>query len=104
MCSDLDRHLADQILIARSRYSLADVAWTVTVARAVMRGEAPLVERPNLEAWYERMCQRPSFRSAEIWERFAPWKLVPVLVMKLRLQLVVLFVLLTVGVIVLLNV
>ncbi len=88
--NNLDKHLDTSEFVAGSSYSLADVVWTVTVARAVMRGDQPLAKRPNLAAWYERMRERPSFHRADIWERFAPWKLLPVLAAKLRLQLVVL--------------
>lgn len=53
-------------------YSLADVVWTVGIARFMMIGLEPLAGRPALASWYQRMRERPSFAAAGIWEKIEP--------------------------------
>lgn len=86
----LDRHLSEHTFIAGDTYSLADVVWTVTVARAIMRGEQPLTSRTNLATWYQHVRARPSFATADIYEQLTPWKLVPIMAKKLRVHFVLL--------------
>lgn len=78
-----EQRLADRPFVAGSSYSLADVVATVTVARLAMLGKDPLARRPALAGWFERMRARPSFVSADIWDRFVPAKLVKMIARKL---------------------
>ncbi len=67
--SELDFALRKRDYIAGPGYSLADVIWTVLIARLEMLGLAALWEdskRPALAAYYERMKGRPSFTAAHI--------------------------------------
>jgi glutathione S-transferase len=68
---DLELQLADQPFIVGDRYTLADVVWTVTVARAHMLRRTHLLG-PQTKAWFERMRKRPSYVEADIWDRFRP--------------------------------
>ncbi len=58
--------------------------WTVTVARHKMVGPDPLVNRPALAAWSDRMKSRPSFVRAGIWEKAKPRQMLPVVWAKFR--------------------
>jgi glutathione S-transferase len=80
---ELERELAERPYVAGSTYSLADVVATVAVARMSMIGTQPLVKRPALAAWYDRMRARPSFVGADIWEQFKPSRLLGMLARKL---------------------
>ncbi|MCB9746377.1 MAG: glutathione S-transferase family protein [Alphaproteobacteria bacterium] len=71
----LETSLAARPWVAGESYSLADVAWTVMVARLRMLGLAPLEGRPQLSAWYARVKARPSFRSADVWEVSRPHRI-----------------------------
>lgn len=84
----LDAVLADRPFVCGESYSLADVVWTVMLARQKMNGHAVLDDRPNLRAWYRRVRSRPSFVSAGIWERFHPEILLPQILWKLRYRVV----------------
>lgn len=67
--TDLESHLADRTYVAGDRYSLADVVWTVLLARVRMLGMENWLspsERPNVAAYFQRMRQRPSFAAAPI--------------------------------------
>ena len=93
---ELDARLSDRPYICGASYSLADVVWTVLVARQLMLGRAALAGRPSLAAWYGRVKERGSFREADVWERFDAWKLLPVMLTKLKRPLLALL-LLAVG-------
>jgi glutathione S-transferase len=83
---DLDQmegRLKDHEWLAGPRYTMADAVWTVGIARFHMLGIEPLKGRPALEAWYERMKERPSFDDADIWESFKPTGLLKVIASKL---------------------
>lgn len=62
--------------LAGERYTLADVTWTVILARMRFM-KVPL--GGHLRAYYARMKARPSFRSADIWERAKPLRLAPII-------------------------
>jgi glutathione S-transferase len=85
----LDGILRDRTFVAGSRYSLADVVWTVLIARSIMMGFAPLEGRPALERWYGSMKARPSFAVADVWERFRPQALLKVLASRYGVQALV---------------
>lgn len=67
---ELDARLSDgRDWIVGDQYTLADVAWSVTVARMHMMGMSHRVEaekRPHVAAYLERARQRPSFRAAPV--------------------------------------
>lgn len=63
----LDTVLAASPFISSSEYSIADVIWTVTLARLDMLKLGDLFARfQSLSTYYDRMIQRPSFASAKI--------------------------------------
>lgn len=78
----LDKLLRENTFISGDRYGLADLVWTVTVARFQMLGFSPLNDRPALARWYDQMHQRPSFEQADIWDRFRPKRVLPILLKK----------------------
>ncbi len=62
-------------IVDDDRYTLADVIWTVVLARMELLGldsKLGADTRPNVAAYYERMKERPSFRAAKVqnewWE------------------------------------
>ncbi len=68
--ADLERHLAGRKYIAGDRYSLADVVWTVLLARVTMLGEEDWFSPskcPNVSGYFRRMSQRPSFALAPVY-------------------------------------
>jgi glutathione S-transferase len=65
-------------------YTMADLVWTVGVARLIMLGMTPLQNRPALCEWYARMKSRPSFAEAGVMERFQPSAILRVLWAKFR--------------------
>lgn len=79
---DLEGWLQDRTFIAGEAYSVADVVWTVTVARQLMLGHDPVRDRPAIARWYARMKARPSFVEAGVWERAHPARMLRVLFTK----------------------
>lgn len=70
---ELDAHLAGRQTIGGERYGVADVLWTVVLARLQMLGQRKAIrDCANVSAYYERMKARPSFARASVWER-TPW-------------------------------
>ena len=57
-------------LLFGSRISSADVVLTVLCSRLTMAGELTLLQRPDLQGWWQRMQQRPAFCQADLWTRF----------------------------------
>ena len=53
-----------------SRISSADVVVAVLCSRLAMAGELPLLQRPDLQGWWQRVQQRPAFSQADLWTRF----------------------------------
>gem|GEM_PF-756996 len=84
-----DQMLADRQYCVGETYSAADIVWTVTVARQLMLKTQPFENRPSLEAWYQRMKDRPSYTHADIWERFKPEVMLPVVLWKFKWPLFV---------------
>lgn len=52
------------------RISRADVLLAVFCARLTMAGELTLLDRRDLQQWWQRYQQRPSYAAADIWTRF----------------------------------
>lgn len=79
--------LAEKGADCSDAYTLADVVWTVVVAPQHMLGRSPLEDRPALARWYARMKARPSFREADLWERFRPERMLLAMAAKLKWHL-----------------
>ncbi len=73
----LDEVLADgREVLVRGVYGLADVVWTVFLARIRFIGESEEIGRRSaLSRWARAMFGRASFREADVWARLAPLKL-----------------------------
>lgn len=67
----LNLHLADQDYIAGDAYSLADVVWTVSVARQMLMKRDPFIKRVYLAEWMGRMKMRHSYEAAQIMDHFS---------------------------------
>jgi glutathione S-transferase len=67
--AQLDALLADgRDYLAGADFSLADIAWMPNLHRMDLMGW-PYARRPHLKAWFDRVSQWPSYRSAlEAWE------------------------------------
>lgn len=64
---ELNGVVKNNAFIAADTYSIADVMWTVTLARMDMLGlHAQLQARPAVAAYYHRVSERPSFAAASI--------------------------------------
>lgn len=69
---------AGRPFLAGATYTLADVMWTVVLARlGTMRlsDSFALERRPHTSAWWARMRARPSFARADVWVRLKPLSL-----------------------------
>ena len=63
----LDGQVDDKSFIVGDAYSIADVMWTVILARMEMLDLASEIRgRPRLFAYYETMKRRPSFETARV--------------------------------------
>jgi tetrachloro-p-hydroquinone reductive dehalogenase len=64
---DFAAHIQDRTWVTGEHYSVADVLWTVLVARMHMMGIGKKVtSRPPLAAYLERAKARPSFQKAPV--------------------------------------
>jgi len=79
---EMDAVLSERSWLAGDTYSMADVVWTVGIARFFMLDLAPLQGRPALSAWYARVKARPSFAEADVWEAMQVAKFAPVVARK----------------------
>jgi glutathione S-transferase len=59
----LDAHLADEPFVAGARLTVGDVALGPVVYRW-LNIEIERPDLPNLEAWHERLTERPAYRSS----------------------------------------
>lgn len=84
MLFQLDDALKTQKHIAGGEYSMADLVWTVGIARMLMLGITPFTGRPHLKRWYAQMKSRPSFAEAMVMERLKPTAILRVLWSKLK--------------------
>ena len=74
----LERNLADgRAVMVPPTYGLADVVWTVFLARMEFTGlGAEIVKRPALARYWRAMQMRPSFAAADIWTRLQVLRLI----------------------------
>ena len=64
---ELEKSLTNNTFVAADTYSIADVIWTVTLARIDMLGlQAQLTARTRVAQYYIRVSERPSFAAASI--------------------------------------
>lgn len=80
----LNDALKTQSHLAGDSYSMADLVWTVGIARMLMIGVKPFAGRSQLKEWYGRMKSRPSFAEAMVMERIKPTAILRVLWAKLK--------------------
>jgi len=65
LLDDMEATLKQEPWLAGSTYSLADVAYTAYITRVRNLNMLPLLDqRPNLKAWFDRVCARPSYETA----------------------------------------
>lgn len=67
----LNENLSHNDMILGNEYSLADCCWTVSIARQSMLKREPLKNRPHLAAWFQKMQNRPSYKTAIIMDHFS---------------------------------
>ncbi|MFV8751060.1 glutathione S-transferase family protein [Nannocystaceae bacterium ST9] len=71
LLADFEAQLEGHDFVVGDRYTLADVVWTVAIARMVMVRRSRQLG-PRTKAWFERMRARPSWREADLWDRMRP--------------------------------
>ena len=67
--ADLDSHLSESRFISGKERGIADIVWTVFLARVEflhLEGELGINDRANLNRWYRAEKQRPEFEDADI--------------------------------------
>ena len=87
--AQVEAALSEQPFLAGEAYSLADVGWTVQLARMrFLRLDAHWGAATR--AYYARMKARESFRTADVWERVKPLVMLPLIgqVIAFRLGLI----------------
>ncbi len=74
----LESNLADgRAVMVPPTYGLADVVWTVFLARMEFAGMvAEITKRPALARYWDAMQARPSFAAADIWTRLHVLRLI----------------------------
>jgi glutathione S-transferase len=76
----LETTLTNRTWVAGERYSLADIVWTIALARFCLIGQrarlAPKA-RPNLGRYFAALRARPSYKSADVWDRITPGRALP---------------------------
>lgn len=80
LCDILEENLIKHEFIAGNNYSLADVVWTVFLARLMMiKFDNLILSRPHLASYWQRMQQRDSFAQANLWTKMRPWFMIKVI-------------------------
>lgn len=69
----LDAHIRQRAFIAGAHYGLADILWTVVIARLYALGLRSTVDaHRNVARYFARIEQRPSLARAGVWKS-VPW-------------------------------
>jgi tetrachloro-p-hydroquinone reductive dehalogenase len=77
LCDILEMNLSKHQFSASEDYSLADIVWTVFLARLVMiKFDSLITERKHLNEYWQRVSTRPSYVKANICTRIPTLKLV----------------------------
>lgn len=80
LCDMLEGKLSKHEFAASNQYSLADVVWTVFIARLFMiKFDRLITERQHLQAYWQRMSKRKSYMEANIWTKMKPMFLLKVM-------------------------
>ena len=90
MLDELEKQVAGRDFIVTENYTLADAVWTVFLARLEMVGFKRMWSfgvRPNIEEYYIRMKQRPSFAYAPIYLKSSSWLVIGSAIKAFRLQI-----------------
>ena len=67
LCDNLENELGQHEFAASNQYSLADVVWTVYLARLLMiKFDHLIMESKNLHAYWQRMTARDSYLKANL--------------------------------------
>lgn len=73
LCDMLEGKLNKHEFAASNQYSLADVVWTVFIARLFMIKFDHLInERKHLQAYWQKMTERQSYLAANLWTKMKP--------------------------------
>jgi len=78
--ASLDDVLRSSRWVAGDDYTLADVLWTVVLARFCFIGLRERVEsnaRPHLVRYLRALLARPSFRRADVWDQLTIGRVLP---------------------------
>jgi len=59
----LENHLEDRDYIVGNRFSAADIPAGMTLYRYFGMGEIKRPSMPNIERWYEKLCERPAYQA-----------------------------------------
>ncbi len=76
LVSEFSGQLSDRAFVVGDDYTLADVVWTVILAR-LKQLQLDTLWDDRIGHYYDRMRRRPSFEEADIWESKRPLELVP---------------------------
>jgi glutathione S-transferase len=80
LCDMLEEQLSQHQFAASKQYSLADVVWTIFLARLVMiKFDHLIVERKNLNEYWQRMSHRKSYAAANICTKIPAFKLIRII-------------------------
>lgn len=81
LCDMLEGKLSTNDFAASNQYTLADVVWTVFLARLFMiKFDYLIAERKNLQEYWQRMTMRDSFAKANLWTKMKPAFLLKVII------------------------
>ncbi len=80
LCDMLDLRLRQHQFAASTQYSLADIVWTVFLARLVMiKFDNLITQRKNLNEYWQRMSNRKSYIAANICTKIPLSKLIRII-------------------------
>lgn len=70
--TEMETILSENHWLVGDTYTLADISWSPTIT-TLMSGNYDFSAFPNLMAWYDRICERPSFQTSVIEWRARRW-------------------------------
>ena len=80
LCDMLETKLSEHQFAASSNYSLADIVWTVFLARLVMiKFDHLITQRKNLNKYWQKMSSRKSYVEANICTKIPAAKLIKII-------------------------
>lgn len=72
----IDKLPAPETYIFGDKPSSVDIVSVVLFARLKMIGEYGLVQSPDLQNWFKRMQSSETYKKADIWTCFQPWRII----------------------------